>query len=745
VADSPIRRSPRPTLFALVCLALLALAAGPALADAGMWTPDELQALAKQLKKDGLKLPAKKLADLDNGPLASVIHFNGCSASFVSADGLIVTNHHCAVGAIQFNSVKGPNLLEKGFTAKDRADERWAGPTSRVLVARKQTDVTKKFHAAIAKAKDDKAVFKAVDGLKKKLLADCEKRPNTRCRVAAYDGGARWLLIDQLELRDIRLVQAPPRAVGVYGGDTDNWMWPRHTGDWALFRAYVGKDGKAAEHAKTNVPYTPKKHLTVGKGVKPGDFVMVAGYPGSTNRYRTADVLKFVAQQHYPWLRQLLTTLLGDIVAVQKTSKEAKVKLTSIRAGLANYEKYLGGLLDGFAASKLVDRRASDDQQMAAWVAAKKDRTKKYAGALKELEKVQAKAHAHKRADQLLSWLFRLPTSLRTAAMLHWLSVERAKPDAERDEGYQKRDFERLKGRMEQRFKSYVPAGDRGMALLLLLEAARLPDGGRIAGLDAWLKRFADANDTSPALGGGVRKGQVERAVAWLFEKPTVLTAKATRAKLFGAKRADVEKVDDRLIQLSSALYADRRAAKDRSEAIQGAMSRLRPVYMAALRDWKGKALYSDANGTLRVTWGHVRGYSPREAVNYAPQTTLKGILQKDTGKEPFDCPKDLRKAAEALHAGKVKSRWADKKLGSVPVNYVSTVDTTGGNSGSATLDAEGKLVGLLFDGNYEAMASDWVFDTVKTRSIHVDARFMLWALESLYAGKHLVKEMLGK
>jgi hypothetical protein len=726
---------------ALAAAALAAPSSGRA--GEGMWTPDELSTIEAELSAHGLS--AAELSDLDKGPLAAVVNLNGCTASFVSPEGLVVTNHHCAVGALQYISAEGEDRHEHGYTAKSRAEELWAGPAARVSVTVSQEDVTARFEEATRDLADDVAVFRAIDRLEKELVATCEASGEVRCDVASYDGGARRLLIRRVELRDVRLVHAPPRAIGNYGDDIDNWMWPRHTGDWSLFRAYVGPDGKPAEHADSNVPYAPARWLAIGDGVAAGDTVVVAGYPGRTYRYRPASEVAEMATDNYPWLIGLLDELLRTVDVEQKRAPEAAVKLTSLNAGLSNYRKYLQGILDGFRQSGVVEARTEQDKALRAFIAEDEGREAKWGAHLDAIAAIAAKDAERRRADQLLGWLFRLPASLRTAGALHWLAVERGKPDAERQEGFQERDWPDQSGAIEQAMRAHVPSADRALTALLLREAAALPGGSRLPALDAWLARFAKNGDRTPPLGGGVTEGAVDRAVAWLYEKPTKLADPAVRKALFEADRATVEKSEHRLIQLAAALWPDRDELRRRTEAQEGARARSWPGAMAARRAHSDRPLYADANSTLRITFGRVEGYSPREAVEYAPFTTLTGVLEKDTGAVPFDLPKVVRDAIERTQADVAAGKpgpWVVPSLGSVPVDFLSTLDTTGGNSGSPTLDKDGRLVGLLFDGNYESMASDWVFDTKRTRSIHVDIRYMLWALREAFGGEHLLVEM---
>ena len=730
-------------------LGLLAglLLAGPARAEEGMWRPTELPALAAELTEAGLRIDAATLADLERGPLAAVVNLNGCTASFVSPGGLIVTNHHCAAGALQYNSTEGTDRYESGYTAKGTGDELWAGPAARVRVTLSEEDVTARFHAAIDGTSDDRAAFKASDALEKSLLAECEKDTRLRCQVASYDGGARRILIRQLDLRDVRLVHAPPRSVGELGGDVDNWMWPRHCGDWSFFRAYVAPDGSPAEHADANIPYRPSRWLTVSPdGVHPGDLVLVAGYPGRTARHRMPREVEHVSKDLFPWTRAMLRDALGIVHGLQGEDEQARVRLIALEAGLANYEKYLSGLLDGFAKADLVGRRRAWEEELRTFLSRVRFNPQAYTDALDALDDVARRGAARARADQLLGWIFRLPASVRAAGTIEWLAAQRALPDAERDEGWQARDWTELRASVEQVMRSQVPEADRRLLRMVLREAAGLPEAGRLAALDALLRRFAEAGDATPILGAGVTEGAVDRLIAWAFGAPSVILDAAQRAKLLEADLVTVRASKDPLLQLAVALHDDRVEARDRSQALEGAKARWWPVVMELTRRYMQRPVSSDANSTLRITWGTIQGYSPREAVSYAPQTSVRGVLEKDTGVAPFDSPKAVLQAMEELQAararGEAGSPWVDPGVGTVPVDFLSTCDTTGGNSGSPTLDAQGRLVGLLFDGNYESMASDWVYDTVLNRSIHVDIRYALWALDTVFGGRSLVDEM---
>src|SRR5437868_2994142 len=291
-------------------LALLLAFATMAFADEGMWMPQQVPQLAAELRKMGIKIDPNRFADLTGDPMGAVISLGGCTASFVSPDGLAVTNHHCGFGALQFNSTPQRDLITNGFLAKTRDEELPAGPGARMFVTTNIEDVTNRVTGGINAKMTDLDREKAIDRAQKQLVEECEKPGGVRCRVASFFEGSQYLRTTQMEIRDVRLVYAPALGVGDFGGETDNWMWPRHTGDWSFLRAYVGADGKPADYAKSNVPYHPAHYLKVSTdGINPGDLVIVAGYPGRTFRYRTAAEVQNMQDYVYPTTIKYATEL----------------------------------------------------------------------------------------------------------------------------------------------------------------------------------------------------------------------------------------------------------------------------------------------------------------------------------------------------------------------------------------------------------------------------------------------------
>lgn len=710
----------------------LILACSAAHADEGMWRPSQMPELAAQLKARGLKLDPASLSNLAGKPLDAVISLGGCTASFVSAQGLVVTNHHCGYGAIQYNSTPERNLLADGFVAASLADELPSTPNARIYVTQDIRDVTARVSGDLADDMDGKARFDAIDARSKALVAECERPGGLRCAVYNFNGGLEFSLIRQMEIQDVRLVYAPPEAIGKFGGDIDNFEWPRHTGDWAFLRAYVGKDGKPAPYSRDNVPYTPKSWLTVSDaGVGPGDFVMVTGYPGSTNRYRLADEVNDAIGWRYPTQVQNLKDTLATIDRTTAGDQAAALKYASSVAGINNTMKLYQGQLDGFAKmDDPVGMKRAEQTALEGWLARRGASGASQVRALQELRRELAEANTTRERD--LWFNASMGGGLTgTALRLYRNAIEQAKPDAERESGYQARDASRIEGGLRELDRRFDPKVDKAlMALRLQRYAAQVPAAQRVPELDQWLgisatdKTIPRLDAKLEALYAGTRLGGVDERLKWLKSDKAAIEAASDPALAFAVK-------------MTPALLRMEQAGKARS----GRISALRPHYMQAMIDFnasQGKPVYPDANSSLRITFGSVRGYSPRDGVSMQPFTTLAGIVAKTTGEDPFISPKA---ELEAIAAGK-GARYRMQSLGDVPVNFLSDVDTTGGNSGSPTLDAQGRLVGLLFDGNYESLSADWIFNPALTRSIHVDARYMRWVMDEVDHAERLLEEM---
>ena len=697
-------------------------------ADEGMWQPHQLPAMADELKAKGLEISADSISKLTEFPMNAVISLGGCTASFVSPKGLVVTNHHCAYGAIQYNSTPEKNLLKDGFLAKTYAEELPATPGSRIFVTEEVTNVTDKVTAGqMDKVGND--FYKGIELQQKTLVAECEQQEGYRCQVYSFHGGLEYYLVKQLEIRDVRLTYNPAASVGKYGGDIDNWMWPRHTGDFSFYRAYVSKDGKPADFSKDNVPYEPKSFLKVSaKGVSEGDFVMVAGYPGRTNRYRTADEVSNQFNWAYPEGQALQARMIDIIKDTAPEGSDERIKYESLIAGLANYAKNFTSMIEFYGKSTMLADRQKVESDLANWISKDTKRQQQYGETLANLEQLVAKSQQNQERDILLSYIG-YTTMVPTARSLYRLANEKTLNDMAREPGYQDRDMTNFTSSMERIDRRYAASVDKALLADLLTRYAALPAEQRIASLD---KAF------------GITDKFDAKALAKTLDKmyaKTKLDDKDTRLAWMNKSVADFKASNDPFIQFAVQTYDADMALEKAKKQLEGDLMKVRPQYMDAIIAYNrelGKPVYADANSSLRVTVGNVKGYMPQDGLQAVPFTRLEGLLAKDTGVDPFDAP------AKQLELIKQK-QYGDyyvKAIDSVPVNFLSTLDTTGGNSGSPTLNGRAELVGLLFDGVYESIIGDWGYDAQSNRSIQVDSRYMLWVMKYLDNADNLLAEM---
>ncbi len=693
---------------------VLFLAAVSLLPDEGQWLPTQVREMDwDALKKRGMALSKDEFWHPEQGGvLSATVQINGCTASFVSQDGLMVTNHHCGFGAISELSTPEDNLLQNGFAAPDRAGERPA-PGMVASVLQRIEDVTAVLHEAQAKAKDDLERWSLTDRTIARLCAEGEaKEKNTKCSVASFLEGKEYHLYYRTQIRDVRLVYAPPRAIGEFGGEVDNWEWPRHTGDFSFFRAYVGKDGAVRDYDKDNVPYSARHHLRVAKtSVQPGDLAIIMGYPGRTQRYKTSRGTATQQGYVYPKRLEVLTAAIAVLEAAGKTDARLELAVADNVKSLANVQKNAAGMVFGLQRNATASKKQLEEEQFRAWLAALPTKQPGWATVLDEMLAADETEAATIERDTMVSLLNMLGDGLPLLLTL----VEACGASASNPDG-------KLQPRLQQALgndalTTHFASIEQPTWRILLAELASMSKAQRIPGTEF--------------LGDGKLDPKIADA---LFASP-LLQGKA-RLDAFGKGKEAAK--DDPLLRLARAIATEGQMATQRQRQRAGKMLDCGRRWIAAQEAFRGKSFYPDANSTLRVSIAEIAGYQPQEAVTYAPQTTVGGLVAKETGKEPFANPKALLEAAKTRQS----SRWFDAKLGDVPVCFLTNGDTTGGNSGSPVINGKGELIGLNFDRVFENVAGDFGWNKDRSRNVVCDVRYVLWVVESVFPCAALLQEL---
>jgi len=707
--------------FATLALILgLALIAG---ADDGMWMPHQMKAL--NLKAQGLQMNPEDLYKTDGtGLMSAVVNLGGGTGEFVSPAGLILTNHHVAYGAIQRASSKEKDYINDGFIARARGEEIQAqGYQAGVLLG--YEDVTAKVNGYFKPKMTPRQRYDAFDKAQKDLIAAGEKAgKDLRCTLASMYSGNAYYLYTFKQIRDIRLVYAPPQDLGNFGGETDNWMWPRHTCDFSFLRAYVAPDGTAADYSPSNIPYEPKVWMKVSlDGFKEGDFTFVMGYPGRTYRNYALPELKSDQENMAKRIKDI-QDLIGFYEAAGKNDKEVEIRYAGLVKGLYNGLKNMQGKLEGFVKYDLVTKKAAQEKELIDWIGADPARMKKYGAAPAALEAFLAKQKTFGARTELLNGVLGGSTIMSQAYSIFRAVGEIQKPDKDREPAFQERNLPRLKQGIQLAERGYVFATDRELLKWTLkrLKAAH-PD---IATWPPSLKDLAAGTDA-----------EVAARVDQMYAK-TTLGDPAKRLELLGLKPAPLAAVDDPFLKLAAGMEQELKGVREESKGMGREGADFKMAYEAAILEMKKGTYPPDANGTIRFTYGPVLGYQPRDAVLYLPQTTVKGVVEKDTGVFPFKVPAKIKDLWKAKDFGP----YADARLKDVPACFLNTTNVTGGNSGSPTLNAKGEQVGIIFDMTYESVIGDYYVIPELQRSISVDVRYVLWVTDKFSGASHIIREM---
>lgn len=694
-------------------------------ADEGMWIPMLIGKNYDDMVRMGLKLSAEDLYSINNSSLKdAVVQFNGgCTGEMISGSGLLITNHHCGYGAIASLSSVEKNYLDNGFWAYSKDQEL---PAKDVFVTylERIEDVTAEIMKATGKAKGDKW-NKKFDEIKKKIEDRAGENKKYVANVKEYFNGNQYLLLVYKKYTDVRLVGTPPKSMGKYGGDTDNWMWPRHTCDFSMFRVYANKDNQPAEYAADNVPYHPKKSLAISTGgVKENDYAMILGYPGRTNRYEIAAGLETALSEVNPSIVNIRDKRLAIMEKHMKQDKNVYLKLTSSKQSIANYWKYYIGQTEQLKRLRVVDEKTQKEKAFTEWAI---KNAPEYKTLIAEYSAAQNNYRQYAKVSTYYSECFRAANLPRMAIYLESLKKELEKKSPNQDTI--KKHVNALKTGRKSLLKTFDQSTDKELFTEMNkmfyrdIAPAQQPDifqkvifakfGSNTD------KAFADYTEYVYNNNFFIDSNKFNAFV----KEPTLDKIKNDAAAEYALSFLDNydQKFDAKIKEFN-------KTKKDLSKKyIKGLM----------LMN-EGKLFYPDANSTMRISYGKVLSYSPQDAVIYDYFTTMDGYMAKyKPNDDEFDAPKELLD----LYAKKDYGRYADAD-GSLHTCFITNNDITGGNSGSPIINGKGEWIGIAFDGNWEAMSGDIAFDKNYKRTICTDARFILFVIDKMGKAHNLIEEM---
>jgi len=678
------------------------------------------------LKKAGLLIDQNEIYNPNGISLIdALVKVNGCTGSFVSPNGLIITNHHCAFGAVNAASTPEHNYLENGFLAESR-DKEIHAKDYKVKITESYEDVSDIILEAVEGIDDLEKRSKIISKRMREIGEKATDKGNSiEASVSEMFPGKSYILFKYRIIEDVRLVYVPPRTIGEFGGETDNWVWPRHTGDFTFMRAYVAPDGSSAEYSKENIPFKPKKYLEVNpNGVDEGDFAFVLGYPGRTYRNFPSQFIEYQYNYQLPYISSLYEWTIKLIEAKTEGNEEMSLAYSTRIKRLSNTMKNYKGKIQGLRNTQLIATKQKEEKEIQEFIKADNELNKKYDSLFSDIAKVYSKKDELAEANLWLGRLYYLSDNFKLARFVIQYAEEMKKENSKRKSAFKDENIEKSLRRLDMIFKISMEEIEEELITKMICDARKFSSTSRIKAVDNVIDKNSD-------------KAEVMKFVEDNFIS-TKITERENFDKLLKMSLEDLENLDNPLIKFSLELNNQYKELKHENNKINGALSKLLPQFNEVKREWKKTLFIPDANGTLRLTYGYIKGYSPRDAIYAAPITTLKGVIEKSYLGSEYAIPTKLKE----LYKTKDFGRFYNPKLKSIPVGLLYNMDTTGGNSGSPILDANGRLVGVNFDRAYEATINDYAWNDAYSRSIGVDIRYVLWITQKLGGADFLLREM---
>ena len=713
--------------YSLLCIVLLGIGAfnfSASVPDEGMFPLSELNRAG--LKKAGLKISEKDIYNPGNiGLVDALVQVSGCTGSFVSPNGLIITNHHCAFSAVQLASSPEFNYLKNGFVANNLEQEIEAkGLTIRITDS--YSDVSQEVLQAVANISDPAERIHIINKKRADLAKQAEAEdPTIKAEVSEMFIGKSYVLFRYKTIEDVRLVYIPRQDIGEFGGETDNWVWPRHTGDFSFLRAYVSPKGASAKFAKENIPYKPKKHLKVNpQGVNENDFVFILGYPGRTFRHRPAQYMDYQQKFLLPYTSELYDFQNQEMHKAGKDNLAVELALATRIKRNANVMKNYRGKLKGLHNLSLVAAKKQEDQELANFINSKPELKAKYGNLMNDIDKHYTAVFAVANKELWFNNMYSSSSLLRVANIINSFKTAVFKQNGlKAQEEVFNLNIAQVKKQLDGYYESYSLQVDQAIGRRMFEDAYQLGDENAIA-------YFAKKGFQS--------KEEAGNYIVQAIEKSKLNTMQDLYSNVL-KDFSSLKNYNDDLLGIQASLATEMDSFNTEQKRREGVLNRLMGDYVAVKEVYQSKSFIPDANSTLRLTFGNIKGYSPADASYMKPFTTVQGLIEKgNSGLEEFNYPESIKTAWLAKNFG----AYAKKELNDVPVNILYNMDTTGGNSGSPIMNAHGELIGVNFDRSYDATINDFAWNEHYSRSIGVDIRYVLWIADKIDNAKFILKEM---